>query len=70
MNKLIIKKYLLFFFLILIIGIISGIIYYYNLDSNIKEGVINTLNDYSIVNVNNIFKHLLILIIFLNLSFR
>lgn len=69
MNKLIIKKYLLFIFLILIIGIISGIIYYYNLDSNIKEGVINTLNDYNIASVNNIFKHLLILIIFLILSF-
>lgn len=68
MNKQNIKKYLAFIFILLLIGIISGIIYYYNLDSNIKENVINTLGEYKIVNINNIFKHFLILSIILILS--
>ena len=68
MNKQNIKKYLAFIFILLLIGVISGIIYYYNLDSNIKENVINTLAEYKIVNINNIFKHFLILAIILVLS--
>lgn len=68
MNKQNIKKYLAFIFILLLIGVISGIIYYYNLDSNIKENVINTLGEYKIVNINNIFKHFLILVIILVLS--
>lgn len=68
MNKLTIKKYLTFIFILLLIGIISGIIYYYNLDSNIKENVINTLGDYKIVSINNILKHFIILAIILILS--
>lgn len=64
MNKILIKKYLLFAFIILVMGFICGIIYYYNFDSIIKNSILSSIS-IDTISINNILKHLLILIILL-----
>lgn len=69
MNKIILKKYFMFILIILVMGIISGIIYYYKLDNEIKDNIILSLNDFNIIHINNIFKHFTLMAIILILSF-
>lgn len=68
MNNILIKKYLLFTILILIMGIICGIIYYYNFDSIIKNNILSSITIDNI-SINNILKHFIILLIIFISSF-
>lgn len=63
------KKYLKFIFIIASIGLLSGIIYYQFLSTEVQNNVINTIKELEIYNSNYIIKDLIIMSVLLVSSF-
>lgn len=55
------KKYLIFIGIILLIGLISGVVYYILLNSDIKENITETMINYNNFRYNSIIKDLIIM---------
>ncbi len=63
------KKYLLFVTIIIAIGLLGGILYYQFLDSEVKNNIVNTLNNLTSFTNNNTLKYLIIMSLLLVSSF-
>ena len=63
------KKYLLFVLVILVIGVLTGIIFFFMQNSEVKNEIINSLSQSSNYHYNAIMKDLIVCSILLVLSF-
>ncbi len=63
------KKYLLFVITLIALGILAGVLYYYFLESQTKEEVLNTISNFNNFRYNAILKDLTIMSLLLISSF-